>query len=361
MTDALSSRQTTFHRSFDFTDIMRRNAQPRSESVQCPAVRVVKIAAGKNIRVSWDDFAHQCEASFRCAYDAIATYQHTGKLTFSPILFDILLTEDGKKVGQCGVTKNRTNQYVIEVLQMLPAYQALWEPAMAAVLRELGPGRYRYGSHWSIDPPREAALRRVPGVVIEDMTPVIIEAIDFSRWETWDCYLKDVSSNVRRNAARAIKGKPHLRIRIRSGLATLLDFIEVIRLHRTMLERKNMDVSVASFGTRLLLRTLSLRRHIISAVAVEEGRLLATYSGIGFGPNIYYLNGSSATDNGGAAWFLLLHMIKDAHARTNGTGKFFMGSVRADDPGWAGLHRSRLHCRVSDYTTSLVSFSYRPQ
>ena len=260
MTDAFSSRQTTFHRSSDFTlDIMEHNAQSRAESVQYPSVRVVKISADKNIRVLWNEFAHQCEAPFRCAYDALTTYQCTGKLTFSPILFDIL-TDGGQKIGQCGVTKNRTNQYSIEALQILPAHQSLWEPAMAAVLREVGPGRYHYGSHWSIDPPREAALRSVLGVVIEDVTPVLIEAIDFSRWETWDRYLKDVSNNVRRNAARAVREKPHLRIRIRSGLASLLDFVEVIRLHRTTLSRKNMDVSIATFGARLLLRTLEVVR-----------------------------------------------------------------------------------------------------
>lgn len=362
MNDDVSSRPSASHDPIDVTDdIVGYNAQSRPDSLPYPTVRAVRIPAGKSNRASWDAFAHRCEASFRCAYDALTVCQRTGKLTFRPILFDILSADGRQKIGQCGITKKYKNQYSIEALQILPEHEALWEPAMAAVLRELGPARYHYGSHWSIEPPREAALRRVPGVVIKDVTHVIIEAIDFSQWESWDHYLRQISNNVRRNAARAAREKPDLRIRVRCRLATLLDFIKVVRLQMSMWNRKHLNASMAAFGARLLLRTLSLRHHAVSAVAIDLGRLLATYSGIEFGPNSYYLNGSSEPDNGGAAWCLLLHVIKQAYTRTNGAGKFFMGSVRVNDPGWTGLHRSRLHLRVNDYTTSLISFSYQPR
>ena len=360
MNDDVSLRQSPCGGSIDLTeDYTKHSAASGSEHMPSPEVRVVRIPAGKSNRASWDDFAHRCEASFRCAYDATAIDQSTGRPTFRPILFDILSAEGGQKIGQCAVTKKKADHYSIESIQLLPAHQALWDIALAAVLRELGPARYDYGSHWSIEPPRETALRGVLGVVVEDVTRVVVEAIDFSRWESWDHYLKQVSNNVKRNAARAVRDKPQLRIRVRLGPATMLDFVEVIRLQRAMWNRKEMDVSMAAFGARLLLRTLSLRHHVISAVAIDQARLLATYSGIDFGPNSYYLNGGSEADNGGAAWCLLLHMIKLAYMRTNGQGKFFMGSVRENDPGWNDLHRSRLHCRVNAYPTSVISFSYR--
>jgi len=231
---------------------------------------------------------------------------------------------------------------------------------MTAVLRELGPARYHYGSHWSIEPPREENLRHIPGVAIEEVTPAIVEAIDFSRWESWEDYFRQISNNVRRNAARALREKPHLRIRIRLGLAALLDFHKVIYLQWLMNDRKSLNLSMTTLGARLLLRILLLRNHVVSAVAIDEDRILATYSGTEFGSNSYYLNGSSTSDNGGAAWCLLLEMIKHAYTRTNGTGKFVMGSVRTSESGWSGIHRSRLQCRVTDYPTSIISFSYRP-
>ena len=59
--------------------------------------------------------------------------------------------------------------------------------------------------------------------------------------------------------------------------------------------------------------------------AIADGQALAAFSGIEFGKNMYYLTGGSEADNGGAAWHLMLMVIRRAYDRTHGSGKFLMG------------------------------------
>ncbi len=101
-----------------------------------------------------------------------------------------------------------------------------------------------------------------------------------------------------------------------------------------------------------------MHKYAITAVAIISGSVVATFSGIEFGQNTYYLTGGSEVNNGGAPWYLLLLLIRRTYDRTHGTGKFLMGTVQKSGPGWDGLARSRKQCRVTDFPTSIVTFTY---
>jgi len=145
---------------------------------------------------------------------------------------------------------------------------------------------------------------------------------------------------------------------VRQGLATLLDTPALTGLHHGMASRKRITASLARILSRFLLRTVAMRKYAITAVAIADGQALAAFSGIEFGKNMYYLTGGSEADNGGAAWHLMLMVIRRAYDRTHGSGKFLMGIAQNGGPGWEGLARSREQCRATDFPTSIVTFTY---
>jgi hypothetical protein len=101
-----------------------------------------------------------------------------------------------------------------------------------------------------------------------------------------------------------------------------------------------------------------MQKHAVSAVVLLDGRALAGFAGIEFGDQTYYMLGGSSGDNGGGAWLLMLTMIRRAYDRTGGAGKFLMGAVRSSEPGWENLSRSREQCRVVEFPSSTVTFTY---
>src|ERR1700761_4987647 len=89
---------------------------------------------------AWDEFAQRCGASHRCALDHVRSWRLRYRLRFIE-LFSVV---DGRrhKIGQCAIAwKGRSGRF-LDSLQMLPGFDDHWKPAMTAVLRSVGPGRY---------------------------------------------------------------------------------------------------------------------------------------------------------------------------------------------------------------------------
>jgi GNAT acetyltransferase-like protein len=346
------------------TQLITKNAllpRPNASTNVPQLMRTVEISRTALTSSLWDSFAHKCGASFQsgyhairaCGYDAFRKWQKN-LLPLRLRLFEIYDKESDHKIGQCAIALRGQHGLFIDGLQLLPERHGSWTTAMAALLARLGPGRYRYGSHWNIEPPRERNLETISGLAIEAVEPLTLQAVDFSRWKSWDDYLHGVSKNARRNANRACAGSPSLRIR--RGLATVIDIPALVRLEACTLRRKNLKPASGRNFARLV-RAITMPEYLVTAAVSSYGRHVACFYGIEFGHNVYYLEGGSQPDNHGAAWYLMLEMIRQAYDRSRGTGKFLMGTTQDGRPGWAGLARSREQCRVTDFPTSVVTFS----
>jgi hypothetical protein len=299
----------------------------------------------------WDSFAEQCGASHHCAFDHIGLWHLLGRVHYIEI-FEAP-GEARRKIGQCAVAEVHGIRRFLDGLQLLPDAGDMWAPVMSAVLEELGSGHYRYGSNWSLECPRDLDLLDLPGVAVQRADPVVVQAVDFSRWATWDDYAKSMSENVRRNANNARKSHPDLRVTEREGLSTVTKVQALIWFRAAMCRRKGLQFRIGHEWLRALVRAVVWRRHVVIASAEAHRRALAMFSGIRFGTSCYYLEGASRPDNSGASWHLMMTMLKSAYRRSP-RGKFVMGVVEKDP----NLNRSRQQCRVSNYPGCLVEFNY---
>lgn len=323
------------------------------------AIRAAEISRKDISPQIWDSCAKQCNASFRCSYAATAAWRFDH--SFMPArlrYFDLYSEDSGSKIGQCAIARGRQQTIFLDGLQLLPEHEELWQPAMEALLSVLGPGRYRYGSRWSMEKARDLDFTKIRDVTVERAKPIIVQAVDFSHWNSWDDYYRQVSNNARRSAKKAVVRHPDLQLKVRRGLSTLFDSPSLTMLQRAVARRKQISASFLRMAARFLFRTITMHKYAVTAVVTAEGRTLAAFSGIEFGENTYYLSGGSEAEIGGAAWHLMLALIRETHDRTHGSGKFLMGSVEENSPGWISLARSREQCRVVDFPTSIVTFTY---
>jgi hypothetical protein len=81
-----------------------------------------------------------------------------------------------------------------------------------------GPGEYHYGSPWSPEQPRQNDLASIRGVTVVSTQAITVYAVKFAQWANWDAYLKNVSTNAKRNAKRAEKTYADLAISRRCRL-----------------------------------------------------------------------------------------------------------------------------------------------
>lgn len=100
------------------------------------------------------------------------------------------------------------------------------------------------------------------------------------------------------------------------------------------------------------------------AFADKNSITLSGYCGTDFGLSHYYLSGFTTPNNHGLGWKLLYKLIQRAWERTEGRGRFVMGSDdyrKQDKKNWQGLLRSRLQCGASPYPTSIIKFRYKAE
>ena len=312
---------------------------------------------------AWDRFAQRCGASFRCAYAAGVAWQFESHWAFRLRRLDLVRqTPDGPlKIGQCAVGIGRSRRVFADGLQLLAEYRSLWPSAIKAVLRHLGTGTYTYGSEWSVEQPRDHALTSLDGVTVDDVRPTHVDVIDLNRWANFDAYRMSTSSNVRRNVKKAEKSYPGLRIAENDGLMRADQFLQSVRMRRSLFRRKGIAKSGVGMAVRSFARLMALQKYNHSAMLFDGRELLAAYTGVKFGRHFSYLEGASADDSRGASWYLLMAMIERAFDATGGKGLFVMGSddgTQAGDPAWEGLRRSRRQACATAIPTAVVTFRY---
>ena len=333
-------------------------AQSRGPAI---SITVSEAVHGASEPDTWDDFAQRCAASYECNHTYLRAW--AVKNRFRLRRFEIFMQEVGQlqKIGQCAVGVGGAISVFLGELQLLPLYSSLWTSAMTALLGHLGPGHYSYGSSQSIEKSREEDLKQISAVTIESVRPLVVHAVDFSRWPTWDDYWRAISSNSRRNARRAELLIPDLSIAIRQGHQAALDIPTLLSLRAAMYRRKGLAFGPWRAGLSGLSMILTCPQYVFTAVVSGQNRALGAIFGVEFGPHVYYDSGGSRPDNGGAAWYLTLAMLRRTFERNPRTAKFIMGYVdyaTHDENIGGGLLRFRQSCRVSAYPTSAVRFAY---
>lgn len=309
----------------------------------------------------WDDFAQRCGGSARLAYGRLM--QHRVKALGRPRqrIYEIYAMGVGgrEKIGQCALTMSRGKSVFLDRLQLLADHEDSWVQAMTRVLSAAGARSYEYGWQLNVEGPREADLATISGVTVETVRPLVVHAVDFQRWPSWDAYYRALSENSRRNAKAAAKQEPSIVLKPRFGRWSLLSMPPLIGLRAAMAERKGLQMKVVMSALSYLGWIAVCPNYVVTNLAVGGKRVLATYFGIEFGGHTYYLEGASRAGNGGAAWYLILAMLRRAYDR-DPAGKFIMGYIDPATDQDGGLMRSRAACRVSDYPTSVIRFRYDP-
>ncbi len=311
----------------------------------------------------WDGFAQRCQASFRCSHRGSRAWQFAHHFFHRMCRLDLCVdgTRGPIKVGQCAVGIGRRRSVFSDGLHLLPEHAHLWSSAMSAALARLGPATYLYGSPWSLEVPRETALSRLAGVRVDGVESTTVDAIDFSRWATFDGYRRAVSENVRRNAKKAAVNYPGLVIvEGGGGIGGARRYLASVGLRRAMFRRKGLDRSTLLMAIRSAARLWSVGRHGRLAYLTDGGELLAFHMGIGFGRDWSYLEGAARPDAVGVSWNLHMRLAERVYEQSGGRGRFVMGSDDGSQSGeaWDGLRRSRLQCCATPFPTSVVTFTY---
>lgn len=312
----------------------------------------------------WDRFAQRCDASFRCIHKASRIWQLERSLFIKLLRLDIVLRDAGSpvKIGQCAVGMNGGVRTFADALQLLPEYRHLWPQAMQSVLQVTGPGRYRYGSDWNMEPSRADELAGLDGVELRKVHPVDILAVDFTDWDSWDAYYRQVSTNAKRNVKKAKKSYGDIRISDRQGLAIYQDLLPLQYARFTMFRRKSVASNCLSLIMRSSVRVAATSAYSTSARMTAEGDVIARYLGIDFGQTSFFLEAASGQAASGASSYLLKAMIERAFLRTQGKGAFVFGPDdhrQQGQPAWEGLVRSRLQWKAKPHPTAIICFDVK--
>jgi hypothetical protein len=303
----------------------------------------------------WDTFAQACNVTFMCSRANVSAERLRSHVRF----FEAYL--EGEKVAQCAVAfrrfgKTRDVGRFVDGMQLLPEYATLWGQVMQGILGILGPGRYFYGTEWSIEEARTNGLTALHGITIQTVFPYVTHGVDFSRWPSWEAYRRAISNNARRNAAKALKTDPKTEILIYHGIKTIIVTLPFMRMRSLVRYRKGLDFNVLEQTMRYVTRMLLMRERGYTARVVHLGKVVSYFCGIDFGRHTFYTYGASMPDKTGAAWLLILDMLQRSWKPG---GKFLMGQAETG-AGRDNLFLFRQHCRVSDFPGAIVRFTYEP-
>ena len=317
---------------------------------------------------AWDRFAAECDASFESSYDHMRAeaLKDLGRHRYH--CFELWLTSgiSRTKIGQCAVSAGAGRFTIRDRIQLLPAYAAEWPRALSALLRHLGPGRYRYGGLLSCEPSREAELRAHPGVTVDYARPFAVQGVAFGQWPNWDRYWAKVSDSVRYEAKYAPERVAGLRLERFQGLAMLRALPSMVAMQGASLGRKKLNFGIVRQTLRHAYYMALCSRSLEVVLAKADAGVLAAFYGGRMGGNTYYIYGGQRAGSGGANWYLLKEMTRHAYEAAPG-GRFVMGNVDYavhDEKVGGGLLRARRALRVTDHETAMIDFRYstaRPQ
>jgi hypothetical protein len=309
----------------------------------------------------WDADVIRMGGSMRSAYAHLSGNGFI--LRGFPKVFGIYLDQRGEKVriGLYTLVSRGKVKAFYDGLNMYPEYSNYWREAMTSALVQAGPGAYDYGWQWKPEPPRDTELRSISGVRIVTNRPIVVQGVNFANWSSWDAYYHDLSDNIKRNAKKATKLHPDLKVDLITGLAALARVPTLVAMRRAMYRRKNLPFPALRVLGGYVLSILAAPAQAMIGLVTGGGRVLAIQNKVEFGDTHYYLDGAAADQPDGAAWNLQLTMLHRAYDQSP-KGRFLMGYT--DVPEGArkaeGLLRSRQAVRVSDWPTSLIRFEYRP-
>jgi hypothetical protein len=307
----------------------------------------------------WDEFAGRCGASFRASHRAASFWQLDHHKRYKLRRVSVWLEVDGRRerIGQAALGIGSVKRVFAEGLEILPEFAHRWSEAMAALLAYFGSGTYHYGSQWSLEQAREDELELIEGVDLTDVHAVTVYAVPFAAWPNWDAYVRDVSSNAKRNAKKAEKAYPNLSIEITTGVSALRAAGHLIHLRRALYNRKDVAFSTVTTAVRFMIRAVLLGRESFTALARVGKKSFAAFGGVTFGANTYYMEGGSLRQNNGVNWFLLMRMLRDAYERSP-KGHFVTGPYHENSPVDSGIDFFRHQTRALGYPTSEITFQY---
>lgn len=324
---------------------------------------VESVDLSKHDPVAWDQLAMQCGGSMRFAHSHLRhlNVRLLGKGRAQSFILTATTEGETKPIGCFAMVSNGKTRKFYDNLALLPHYAEHWGEAMQAILAHFGPGDYEWGWEWSLEPPRQADLAAIAGVRVLDVEAIMVHAVDFSQWPTWNDYWRAISENSRRNAQKAERANDGLKIVVRTGLSAIRSAGPLTRLRSAMYSRKGLGFRSLRTFVGYVAGVLLCPDQAMTASAEAGGRVLAAYHGVEFGANTYYLDGAAAEGADGGSWFLLLTMVRRAYERAP-KGRFLMGYIGSaltrEVP--EGLIRSRRSLRVTEWPTSLIRFSWGP-
>lgn len=325
---------------------------------EAPTIEIERV---RMARSGWDAFALNCDASYRGLSGWIKLWQMRSHIPFRMVFYNIYLRQedDRIKIGQCAIGIGIHEKVFADGLQLLPEYQGLWHECLRAVLGEAGPGCYIYGSDWSLEPPQEEKISALTGVKLLSVDRHIVEAVDFSRWKSWDDYQRSISSNVRRNVKTVRNNYKDLEIDTERGIHSLALTRHLLLCKSRMFKRKSVSMTALKMVPKYVLRSLCIPDYAFCSVLRSENRLLAAFGGAEVGRQAYYFDGGSIEADG-SGWLLKLSLMQDFYER-HPTGRFVMGTSKwnnDDMESWESSARYRRDARVSGFPTSMVKFTY---
>jgi hypothetical protein len=318
---------------------------------------VLDFRRGRRLPVGWDHFAHRCGGS----YHGSKAYIDANRLTHRVAIFEFSF--GGEKVAQCAIGSPRFGKQFIflDTLQVLPKAAQHWSAMMQIILRSLGPGRYRYGSSWTTLAGRHDDLQALIGVTVLHAEHYYVQAVDFAMWPDWQSYFRAISTNAKRNAAKALKTDPQVGIEWLTGLNALRRSRQMITMRQNMFHRKKVRWLFSEWSAQLLRRVVMLRSYGVTAWVRHQERLTAFAFGVRFGDKFYYTDGASVQGNGGSAWYLLIELLRRTQ-QEHPQGQFVMGYNPvipfSDVEGWSNVLRQREQCKVRNFPTSVVKFVF---
>lgn len=306
----------------------------------------------------WDTFAQLCNyTSYQCSRDYIILRRVLYRLH----LFEFF--SDERKIGQCAVGEPRFGgkRVFFDAIQLDSQHQSQWAAVMCGVLAELGAATYQYGSVWSLEPHREDDLQKINTITLLNSDAYRVMAVDFSAWPDWSSYQRAMSTNTKRNAAKAKKTDPDIKVIWVTGRPSISEIVRLLLMRHNLLKRKGarLGSGVVQISLEIINKTLLLRRYCVLGRVIFGGRRSAYTLGLLYGDRFFYTDGGSIKDNGGSAWYLLTDALRLAKEKFP-TGKFVMGHDPVEPSnlvGWDNVLRQRHQCKVSNYLTSVVTFS----
>lgn len=299
----------------------------------------------------WDSLAQECGGSFQSSYARLRRWSLQPRRHLTTFDFH----RSGRKIGQCAVSVSAGRRVFVDPLALRPGFEQHWRDCMAAALAHLGPGRYRYGWRLALEQSRAQELATLPGASVEGVRPIVVQAVDFSGWPSWEAYWASTSSNTRRNAKRGEKNG--LSISVRTGFGCLADALAITRLRATMCARKGIEFDRLYALAHYVGGHLFAPDYRLAAICTDGKQPLACFVGYEFGPHTYYLAGASLGASDGAAWYLQKRMLQRAWERSGDRARFVAGNI-GYVPLDEGVLRSRKSINVADFATSVVTFRY---